>query len=153
LAAWKASAAERGPPLDRANWAAESAEQALKTLEGRWKLLIIFHLITGGPVLRFSELQRAIPGVSQKMLIQQLRELERDGVLTRTVYPVVPPKVEYGMTEVGQALCPALHELLQWSEYRRSVQAKEPDDAAAMPSASSRKGRRAGGGAPPATSA
>jgi DNA-binding HxlR family transcriptional regulator len=121
IAAWAAAAAERGPPRERANMAAESAEAALKTLEGRWKLLIIFHLITGGPVLRFSELQRAIDGISQKMLVQQLRELEHDGVLKRTVHPVVPPKVEYSMTEVGKALCPALHELLQWSEYRRAA--------------------------------
>jgi DNA-binding HxlR family transcriptional regulator len=141
LAAWKAAAAERGPPLERANSAAESAEEALKTLEGRWKLLIIFHLITGGPVLRFSELQRAIPGVSQKMLIQQLRELERDGVLNRTVYPVVPPKVEYSMTEVGQALCPALHELLQWSAYRRSFQKKAAEAAEATPPEPERKRR------------
>ncbi|MCA6111152.1 winged helix-turn-helix transcriptional regulator [Bradyrhizobium cenepequi] len=83
-------------------------------------MLIIFHLITGGPVLRFSELQRAIDGISQKMLTQQLRELENDGVLKRTVHPVVPPKVEYSMTEVGKALCPALHALLQWSEFRRA---------------------------------
>lgn len=102
--------------------AASSAEEALKTIEGRWKLLIVFHLFAAGSVRRFSELQRAIPAVSQKMLIQQLRELERDGVLKRTVYPVVPPKVEYGLTELGQALCPALGELLKWAELRRSGQ-------------------------------
>ncbi len=101
--------------------AAVSAEEALGVLEGRWKLLIIFHLITGGPALRFSELRRAIAGISQKMLVQQLKELERDGVLNRRVYPVVPPRVEYSMTEVGKALCPALHELLQWSDFRRQA--------------------------------
>jgi DNA-binding HxlR family transcriptional regulator len=125
LQAWAIAAAERGPPQERANSAAESAEEALGILEGRWKLLIIFHLITGGPVMRFSELRRAIPRVSQKMLVQQLRELEADGVLRRTIYPVVPPKVEYEMTEVGQALCPALHELLQWSRYRRDYLASQ----------------------------
>lgn len=101
--------------------AAGSAEAAIKALEGRWKLLIIFHLCTGGPVLRFSELRRAIPAVSQKVLSQQLRELERDSVLERTVYPVVPPKVEYRITPLGEALCPALGELLKWSELRRET--------------------------------
>jgi DNA-binding HxlR family transcriptional regulator len=68
--------------------------------------------------LRFSELEKAIPGVSQKMLIQQLRELEREGVVTRTVYPQVPPKVEYRLTEWGQAMCPALDQLLEWAATR-----------------------------------
>ena len=98
---------------------AEGAEQALKVLEGRWKMIIIFHLFTQ-PVMRFSELERAIPAVSQKMLIQQLRELERDGVVRRTVHPQVPPKVEYDLTELGRALCPALDALLEWGELRQS---------------------------------
>ncbi len=87
-------------------------------MEGRWKMIIIFHLFTQ-PVMRFSELERAIPGISQKMLIQQLRELERDGVVRRNVYPQVPPKVEYDLTELGRALCPALDALLEWGELRR----------------------------------
>ena len=78
---------------------------ALKVLEGRWKMIIIFHLFAR-PVLRFSELERAIPAVSQKMLIQQLRELERDGIVRRTVHPQVPPKVEYSLTEWGQDAVP-----------------------------------------------
>jgi len=82
-------------------------------------MIIIFHLFTR-PVLRFSELERAIPGVSQKMLIQQLRELERDGVVRRTIHPQVPPKVEYDLTELGRALCPALDALLEWGELRQS---------------------------------
>ena len=69
-------------------------------------------------MLRFSELERAIPGVSQKMLIQQLRELERDGIIARTVYPQVPPKVEYDLTAWGQAMCPALDLLLEWAALR-----------------------------------
>ena len=81
--------------------AARGVEAAFRMLEGRWKMVIIFHLFDRG-TLRFSELERAIPGVSQKMLIQQLRELERDGIVGRTVYPQVPPKVEYGLTEWGQ---------------------------------------------------
>ncbi|MDN3565313.1 helix-turn-helix domain-containing protein [Paeniroseomonas aquatica] len=86
-------------------------------LEGRWKLEILFHLF-GGQVRRFSELERAIPAVSQKMLIQQLRQLEQDGIVARRVYPEVPPRVEYWLTDWGQSLCPALDALLQWAERR-----------------------------------
>lgn len=86
-------------------------------LEGRWKMVIIFHLFDRG-VLRFSELERAIPGVSQKMLIQQLRDLEQNGIVSRKVYPQVPPKVEYELTDWGQAMCPALDSLLEWAAKR-----------------------------------
>jgi DNA-binding HxlR family transcriptional regulator len=85
--------------------AASGMEAAFRMLEGRWKMVIIFHLFDKS-VLRFSELQRAIPGVSQKMLIQQLRELERDGIVQRTVYPQLPPKVEYVLTRWGQGDVP-----------------------------------------------
>src|ERR1700730_19469125 len=100
--------------------AASGVEQALKILEGRWKLVILFHLF-GGKVLRFSELERAIPAISQKMLIQQLRQMEADGVVRRTIYQQVPPKVEYGLTKWGQALCPALDGLLKWVELRQRM--------------------------------
>jgi DNA-binding HxlR family transcriptional regulator len=99
------------PTWLRGAWTRHSA------LEGRWKMVIIFHLFARG-VLRFSELERSIPGVSQKMLIQQLRELEHDGIVSRTVYPQVPPKVEYSLTEWGQAMCPALDKLLEWAAKR-----------------------------------
>ncbi|MDR7027473.1 DNA-binding HxlR family transcriptional regulator [Rhizobium rosettiformans] len=89
-------------------------ENALRILEGRWKLVILFHLF-GGAVLRFSELERSIPGISQKMLIQQLRQMEADGIVRRIVHHQVPPKVEYGLTDWGQALCPALDALLTWA--------------------------------------
>jgi len=95
--------------------AAAGIEHAISMLEGRWKLLILFHLF-GGKTLRFSDLERAISGVSQKMLAQQLRQLERDGIVGRVVYPEVPPRVEYHLTEWGQSLCPALDRLLTWSE-------------------------------------
>ena len=97
--------------------AADDVEQALKFLEGRWKLIILFRLF-GGHVLRFSQLERAIPGVSQKMLIQQLRQMEGDGMVRRVVHPQMPPKVEYRLTDWGQALCPALDALLQWAGKR-----------------------------------
>src|ERR1043166_4426924 len=73
---------------------------------------------TGAPPLRLSDLERAIPGVSQKMLAQQLRQLERDGMVRRIVHAQVPPKVEYALTPWGQALCPALDALLTWRETR-----------------------------------
>jgi len=97
--------------------AADDVEQALKFLEGRWKLVILFRLF-GGKLLRFSELERAIPAVSQKMLIQQLRQMESDGIVRRIVHHQVPPKVEYGLTDWGQALCPALDALLEWAALR-----------------------------------
>ena len=97
--------------------AATGVEQALKIIEGRWKLVILFHLF-GGKLLRFSELERAIPAISQKMLIQQLRQMEQDGIVRRIVHHQVPPKVEYGLTDWGQALCPALDALLKWAALR-----------------------------------
>jgi DNA-binding HxlR family transcriptional regulator len=95
--------------------ASAGVQEALKVLEGRWKLTILFELFNG-KTLRFSELERAIPGITQKMLIQQLRDLERHGVVRRIVYPVVPPKVEYTLTPGGEELCPALDELLYWAQ-------------------------------------
>ena len=95
--------------------ASAGVQAALKVLEGRWKLTILFELF-GGRTLRFSELERAIPGITQKMLIQQLRDLERHGVVRRIVFPVVPPKVEYSLTPGGEELCPALDELLYWAQ-------------------------------------
>ena len=97
--------------------AASGIEEAFRMLEGRWKMVIIFHLFDRG-TMRFSELERVIPKVSQKMLIQQLREFERDGIVTRTVYPQVPPKVEYSLTDWGQAMCPTLDGLLEWAAQR-----------------------------------
>jgi DNA-binding HxlR family transcriptional regulator len=99
--------------------AAEGVEEALKVLEGRWKLVILFHLFDG-KLVRFSQLERAIPSISQKMLIQQLRQLEHDGVVRRIVHHQVPPKVEYGLTDWGEALCPALDELLKWAASRQN---------------------------------
>src|SRR5258706_12288073 len=103
--------------------AAQGVEDALKVLEGRWKLNILFHLF-GGKVLRLCGLERAIPAISQKMLIQQLRQMEADGVVRRTVYQQVPPKVEYCLTKWGQALCPALDGLLKWTELRERMSEK-----------------------------
>jgi DNA-binding HxlR family transcriptional regulator len=100
--------------------AAQGVANVLRIIEGRWKLVILFHLF-GGYVRRFSELRRAIPAVSEKMLIQQLRQMERDGVVRRFVYHQVPPKVEYCLTDWGQALCPALDTLLKWVDLREQM--------------------------------
>ncbi|ANI85357.1 winged helix-turn-helix transcriptional regulator [Kosakonia oryzae] len=97
--------------------AASGVEQVLQLLEGRWKLIILFHLFDG-KVQRYSDFEKLIPAISQKMLAQQLRQLEADGIVSRTVYPQVPPKVEYRLTEWGQALCPALDAMLKWAEKR-----------------------------------
>ena len=99
--------------------AAAGIVAAIGNVRGRWKLVILFNLF-GGKVLRFSQLERAIPGITQKMLAQQLRQLERDGMVRRIVHAEVPPKVEYALTPWGQALCPALDALLTWRETRTS---------------------------------
>jgi DNA-binding HxlR family transcriptional regulator len=97
--------------------AAADVETALQLLDGRWKLLILFNLF-GGRIRRFSDLERAIPNVTQKMLGQQLKKMESDGIIVRTVYPEVPPRVEYSLTEWGQSLCPTLDGFLKWFEAR-----------------------------------
>jgi DNA-binding HxlR family transcriptional regulator len=106
--------------------AVAGVEQAKKLFEGRWKLEILFHLF-GGRVMRFSDLERAIPAISQKMLTQQLRKLESDGLVCRTIYQQVPPKVEYALTEWGQALCPSLDSLLTWLAARPLREEKRED--------------------------
>jgi DNA-binding HxlR family transcriptional regulator len=103
-------------PKYSAESAADGVARAIRLLEGRWKLVILFRLF-GGKVRRFSELERMIPGVSQKMLAQQLRQMERDGIVRRLVHAEVPPRVEYGLTEWGQSLCPAL-DALSGGRYR-----------------------------------
>jgi len=94
------------------------AELALKVIQGRWKLLILRELLEG--VRRFSDLQRALSGVeqgvSQKVLTTQLRELESNRVIERTVFPEVPPRVEYALTELGRELMPVLEGLHAWGE-------------------------------------
>jgi DNA-binding HxlR family transcriptional regulator len=87
-------------------------ETTLKVIGGRWKVLILRELFTG--VKRFSELQRGLTGITQKMLTQQLRELETDGIISRQVYPVIPPKVEYSLTPLGESLRPIIDEMHRW---------------------------------------
>jgi DNA-binding HxlR family transcriptional regulator len=90
------------------------AETTLKAISGRWKLLILRELFTG--VKRFGELQRALEGITQKMLTQQLREMEDDGIIHRQVYPQIPPKVEYSLTTLGESLKPIIAAMHEWGE-------------------------------------
>lgn len=87
-------------------------EITLKVIGGRWKVLILKELFD--QVKRFNELHRSLKGVTQKMLTQQLREMEADGIVYRKVYLQVPPKVEYSLTPLGKSLKPVVDEMHQW---------------------------------------
>jgi len=93
-------------------------ELAMEIIGGKWKLVLLEHLRDG--VRRFGELQRLLPAITPRMLTRQLRELEADGVVHRHVHPVVPPKVEYSLTELGRELEPLLAELRVWGERYRT---------------------------------
>jgi len=88
-------------------------EDALAILVGKWKPIILLHLLQSG-TNRFNELKRLLPGITQKMLTQQLRELEEEDIITRKVYPQIPPKVEYSITEYGRTLEPILEAMHEW---------------------------------------
>jgi DNA-binding HxlR family transcriptional regulator len=87
-------------------------DTALRVIGGKWKLLILWQLTQS--TLRFSELEKRIPDITQKMLAQQLRELENDRMIKRKAYPVIPPKVEYSITPHGKSINKALYELSLW---------------------------------------
>ena len=89
-------------------------QATLNVLGGKWKILILWHL--KDQTRRFGELKRLMPEITEKMLIQQLRELESNSIVNRTVYSEVPPKVEYSFTEYGRSLEPVLHALCDWGE-------------------------------------
>src|SRR4051794_8510520 len=89
-----------------------TVEAALEVIGGKWKLVILRHLLAG--TKRFGELDKALPGITPRMLTRQLRELETDRLVLRTVYPQVPPKVEYSVTEIGESLRGITEQLEQW---------------------------------------
>lgn len=91
-----------------------SVEATLSVIGGVWKPVLLFHLLGGK--LRFNALCRRLPGATPRMLTLQLRELEADGIITRTVYPEVPPKVEYELTELGRTLKPVLLSMRAWGD-------------------------------------
>lgn len=96
-------------------------ELTLEIIGGKWKLLIIYFL-AGRGVLRFGELRRCLPEVSERMLVRQLRELEQDKIIHREVHHTVPPRVDYSLTEVGNTLIPIMNSLRDWGdEYDASV--------------------------------
>jgi DNA-binding HxlR family transcriptional regulator len=91
-----------------------SVEDTLSLIDGKWKIVILYKLLRG--TLRFNAIRRQIPAVTQRMLTNQLRELEADGLLVRTVYPEVPPRVEYSLSAKGRSLEPVLLALKAWGD-------------------------------------
>ena len=89
-------------------------EAALERIGGKWKGVALYHLLDGP--LRYNELKRQVGNVTQRMLTKQLRELESDGLISRKVFPVVPPHVEYSLTKRGQTLRPILLALREWGQ-------------------------------------
>jgi DNA-binding HxlR family transcriptional regulator len=101
------------------------AEMTLDIIGGRWKVLILWQLFQGER--RFSELFRALHGITQKMLTQQLRELEKDGIVHRQVYAQIPPKVEYSLTALGESLRPVVDAMCEWGlKHRGDMRTGEP---------------------------
>jgi len=89
-----------------------SMELTLAIIGGKWKVLILWYL--GEKTMRFSELRKTLPHITQKMLTQQLRELEEHGLVNRFIYTQIPPKVEYSLTDAGKSILPILENLRQW---------------------------------------
>lgn len=108
-------------------------EMTLDIMGGKWKPIILYYINHNG-VARHSDLKRFIPSINERMLTRQLRELENDMLITRKVYPVVPPKVEYSLTKSGKSLIPILTSLIEWGKnYAHSMDYKNfkmdiPDD-------------------------
>lgn len=86
----------------------------LEVIGGKWKPVILWYLESN--ILRFNQLRKLIPGITQKMLTQQLREMEADGLIKRRIYPEIPPRVEYSITEYGMTLKPVLKSMSRWGE-------------------------------------
>jgi DNA-binding HxlR family transcriptional regulator len=106
-------------------------EAALEVIGGKWKVLVLWTL--GSGPLRFGELRRRIPDISEKMLIQNLKEMERDGIVLRTDHREVPPRVDYAMTAFGLSLCEALAPLCAWGEeHVERISACRRDDGPAQ---------------------
>lgn len=100
-------------------------ELTLSIIGGKWKMLILWYLGKEG-TKRFGELRKLIPGITQRMLVNQLRELEEDHIVHREVYPVVPPKVEYSLTKQGESLMPILETMHEWGKNYMAI--NEPNE-------------------------
>lgn len=103
-------------------------EVSMDILSGKWKCLMLWHLHEG--TKRYTELERIVPGVSQKMLTQQLKEMERDGLVVRTAYPEIPPRVEYSLTELGKTAFPILKMMHSWAIEQLKIQDSAEDQTA-----------------------
>lgn len=116
IATARADADDRNPCQDRVDPRVEAlVNDLIGRVADKWTMLILEVLVENG-VLRFTKLSKLVEGISQKMLTQTLRQMERDGLVTRTVYPVVPPKVEYKLTELGMSLGAAFCGVWLWAE-------------------------------------
>jgi DNA-binding HxlR family transcriptional regulator len=107
-----------------------AVEATLEVIGGKWKGVLLFHLLSG--TKRFGELRRLLPGVTPRMLTQQLRELEEANVVERTVHAVVPPRVDYALTDFGRSLEPIIQQMRTWGDrylegQARSAVGKRPD--------------------------
>lgn len=105
-----------------------TVEATLNLIGGKWKGVILYRLLVGD-VLRFNELRKLLPNITQRMLTNQLRELESDGLVARKIYPEVPPKVEYRLTEYGQTLAPIIHALKEWGDTHIKMQTVQAQQA------------------------
>lgn len=102
---------------------------AMSVIGGKYKIAIVWALLQE-PVLRLSEFERMLPTINQRMIIRQLRELEQDQIVKRRVYPIVPPKVEYELTEIGMDLADIVQSICQWGDqFWEEVAAKESPDS------------------------
>jgi len=92
-----------------------AVEACLEVIGGKWKGIILYHLMNHG-ALRFSQIQKLKPSLSPRILTAQLRELEKDGLILRNVFPIVPPKVEYTLSSVGESLRPLVKAMQEWGD-------------------------------------
>lgn len=92
----------------------------LSVIGGKYKMIVLFWIVETGPALRFNDLKRKIGSISFKTLTSTLRELERDGIIQRKVYPQIPPKVEYSLTEKGKSLIPVMDAICDWGTANRN---------------------------------
>ena len=107
-----------------------AVEGALALIDGKWKGVVLFHLFEG--THRFGEIRRRLPNVTQRMLTNQLRELEADGLIVRKIYPEVPPKVEYSLSERGRSLEPVILALKAWGDAHVDLSPRAEAGAADM---------------------
>jgi DNA-binding HxlR family transcriptional regulator len=110
---------------DKQELASCPIELTIGVIGGRWKVLILQELLKGSR--RFNELHRALPGITQKMLTQQLREMEDDGIVHREIFPQVPPRVDYSLTALGQSLQPVFEAMHQWGLQQRDSKTENPN--------------------------